>query len=254
LRSAPLGSFVGPSLSNGPGWSGFGHRPRSRHPSRDLNARVDTKLVEDVRYVALDRAFGDKQLGGRLGVRRAVRDKPGDFHLALRQEGRRLRRLLCPRARLGQRLPARECNDIGKGECGPAGIGRLVSRGAKSGPCLGSDAIMLHERRLSVHPRNRGPDRVRATEESRCAVVLVVCDLDVGQDLGQGRDPGNVAEIAPDLEALARQLLRLVGPPFAKGRDREEMERTRAQPSLAQSLADPDGFVPRVDGRRCVAV
>ena len=91
-------------------------------------------------------------------------------------------------------------------------------------------------------------------EEDRGPIVRVMGDLDVGEDLRQGRDPRDVSEIAPDLEALASKTLSLVGPPFTEGRDGEKMERIRAQPCLPQPVADPERLLPSHDGRRGVAL
>ena len=47
------------------GQSGFGSIER-RDPADNLDAGIDSELVEDVRHVALDRSFGDEELRGRI--------------------------------------------------------------------------------------------------------------------------------------------------------------------------------------------
>jgi hypothetical protein len=55
----------------------------SRHPTRDLGARVEAELVEDVTDVALDGAFGYEQARADLFVGQTVGQKSRDVGFAL---------------------------------------------------------------------------------------------------------------------------------------------------------------------------
>src|SRR5262249_53148677 len=52
------------------------------HGARELDARRDADLAEDVAQVRLDRLLAEEQLGGDLRIRLAVDDEPGELELA----------------------------------------------------------------------------------------------------------------------------------------------------------------------------
>src|SRR5438309_363514 len=59
---------------------------RRHHPARDLGARVEAELVEDVAHVAVDGALRNEQPRPDLLVAQPFQDKPGDLGLALSEQ------------------------------------------------------------------------------------------------------------------------------------------------------------------------
>src|SRR5262245_43941590 len=65
----------------------------ARDSDRDLDARADVQLAEDVAEMRFDRFLAEEQLGGDLRVGFALRDESSELQLARRQrlETRRIR-------------------------------------------------------------------------------------------------------------------------------------------------------------------